>query len=193
MVDAQTDSFNTSEFKRLTEDYLLSWQKLDFQPVFDAYVSGVVVYDSYEERVSNAFVLQEDIPLYVEPVGFTHTLITDDTGKTLYKVIIAANATVTTSNGTVIDSVNEFDDIIYGVNNEMLFHHKNTDIFLLLSLRNPFPEGDYTIKYSVKDVPSGKTFDLVKKIKVATDEHFCSMPENQLRADCKELLNSIKP
>ena len=102
--------------------------------------------------------------------------------------------TVLASNGTKIKSIEEMDHLIDGVNNELLFHHKNTDLCLLL-LINQNPDStsdDYTVKYIVTDMPSGKNFVLVEQIKVVTMKDFCSMPIFQERSDCKSLLNPPK-
>ena len=137
------------------------------------------------------------MPLYIEPVGFTHTPITGSNGEKLYRVDIAINATILASNGTEIESINEMDDLINGVNNTLSFHHKNTDIYLLpLIKQSPaFAPDDYTIKYTVKDLPSGKSFNIVKQIKVVTEEQFCLIPaiKSQERSDCKGLLSQRSP
>jgi hypothetical protein len=63
--------------------------------------------------------------------------------------------------------------VLGGVQNlpvsEILSHHKNNEISLTVSLTqsNPFPVGDYMVKYLIIDVPSGTTFQIVKNIKVA--------------------------
>src|SRR6476620_3150373 len=62
--------------------------------------------------------------------------------------------------------------VLVGVQNlpvsEILSHHKNNEISLTVSLTqsNPFPVGDYMVKYLIRDVLSGNTFQIVKNIKV---------------------------
>ena len=184
-------AFDTSQFNKLVNDYLQSWKQLAFQSIFSTYVSGLVTYDVYDDlqqqRGSNVFFVGEtnSLPLYVEPVGFTHTEITDENGKKVYAVQMAANATILASNGTLIGS-QDFDHIISGVANERHFHHKITNIYLLLVLHQSpklIPD-NYTVTYTVKDVPSGKSFDIVKQIKVVTEKEFCLMPVNRERPDC---------
>jgi hypothetical protein len=47
--------------------------------------------------------------------------------------------------------------------------HKNTELFLVLTItpEQSVPEGDYVLKYIVKDKPTGRTFDIVKEITLA--------------------------
>ena len=44
--------------------------------------------------------------------------------------------------------------------------YNNTELFLVLTITpgQSVPEGDYVLKYTVKDKPTGKTFDIVKEI-----------------------------
>jgi hypothetical protein len=64
--------------------------------------------------------------------------------------------------------------VLGGVQNlpvsEILSHHKNNEISLTVSLTqsNPLPVGDYMVKYLIRDVLSGNTFQIVKNIVVAT-------------------------
>ena len=48
LASAQSN-FNTSKFNELTNAYLQAWDQLDFQSVFDTYVSGIVIYDVYND------------------------------------------------------------------------------------------------------------------------------------------------
>jgi hypothetical protein len=160
---AQSNS-NTTEFKALRDQYLQSWEKLNFQSVMDTYVVGGTDsgYGVYEERGSNTFAPGETLYLYVEPVAFSHKQTLDSKGNTLYSIDMSADITITSS-GTIVASIKNLPV------SKLVSHQKNTEIFLLLSLSQsqPFPKGEYEITYVVKDNPSGKTFDIVKNIKIA--------------------------
>jgi hypothetical protein len=164
IVIAQSDS-NASKFKAIRDQYLQSWEKLNFQSIFDTYVVGGsgTGYGVYEERASNTFAPGETLYLYTEPVGFTHSPSTDEGTKTLYTVDMSADITITTSDGTEVFSLKNLPV------SKVISHQKNTELFLLVSLTQsePFPKGDYKITYIIKDVPSGKTFDIVKEISIA--------------------------
>ena len=48
-------------------------------------------------------------------------------------------------------------------------HNKNTELFMRLRLTqsSPFPAGDYVVTYTATDVPSGKSFKIIKDIIIA--------------------------
>jgi hypothetical protein len=64
-------------------------------------------------------------------------------------------------------------DILTGFQNlplsTIISHYKNKELTLTVSLtqHNPFPPGDYVLKYTIHDVPSGNSFDIVKNIRIA--------------------------
>ena len=51
----------------------------------------------------------------------------------------------------------------------LISHYKNKELLLTVSLTqtSPFPTGDYVLKYTIHDVPSGNSFDIVKNIRIA--------------------------
>ena len=51
----------------------------------------------------------------------------------------------------------------------VISHNKNTELFMNLRVTqsSPFPPGDYVVIYTVTDVPSGKSFKIVKNIVIA--------------------------
>ena len=51
----------------------------------------------------------------------------------------------------------------------VISHNRNTELFMNLRLTqsSPFPAGDYVVTYTVTDVPSGKSFKVVKDIVIA--------------------------
>ena len=138
-----------------------------FRSVFNTFVvpGSSHGYGIYEEHKSNVFKPGEKIALYIEPVGFTHRPITDTTNKseTLYLSNFTADVIISDKAGKVLGGVQNLPV------SEILSHHKNNEISLTVSLTqsNPFPVGDYMVKYLIRDVPSGNTFQIVKNIKVA--------------------------
>jgi len=137
-----------------------------FRSVFDTFVipGSSHGYGVYEEHKSNVFKPGEKIALYIEPVGFTHRPITGTTNKseTLYLSNFTADVVISDKAGKVLGGVQNLPV------SEILSHHKNIEISLTVSLTqsNPFPVGDYMVKYLIRDVPSGNTFQIVKNIKV---------------------------
>jgi hypothetical protein len=164
IASAQSNS-NATQYNAIRDQYLQSWEKLNFQSIFDTYVVGGsgTAYGVYEERASNTFAPGETLYLYTEPVGFTHSPSTNEGTKTLYTVDMSADIAITTSDGTEVFSLKNLPV------SKVISHQKNTELFLLVSLTQsePFPKGDYKITYIIKDVPSGKTFDIVKEISIA--------------------------
>jgi len=47
-------------------------------------------------------------------------------------------------------------------------HRPNTELFLELSLtqEQPFPDGNYEVRYVVTDEVSGESFEIVKQVQV---------------------------
>jgi hypothetical protein len=64
-------------------------------------------------------------------------------------------------------------DILFGRENipllSVISHNKNIELFVNLRVTqsSPFPAGDYVTTYTVTDVPSGKSFKIVKDIVIA--------------------------
>jgi hypothetical protein len=111
---------------------------------------------------ANTFAPGETMYLYVEPVGFTHSPSSNESANTRYTIDIAADIIISAPNGTELASIIDLPVI------KVTSHQKNTELSLLLTLTQikPFPIGDYSIKYVVKDKPSGRTFDITKEITI---------------------------
>ena len=111
---------------------------------------------------ANTFAPGETMYLYVEPVGFTHSPISNESANTRYTIDISADIIISAPNGTELASIIDLPVI------KVTSHQKNTELSLLLTLTQikPFPIGDYNIKYVVKDKPSGRTFDITKEITI---------------------------
>jgi len=152
---------NDSGFQDLRDDK--SWQNLTFHSVFDTYVKegSAKAYGVYESRKSNTFSPGETLDLYVEPVGYTF-IPTQSIEKT-FSVDLSADFIVSEPSGREVTSMHE----IQVANITTL--HKNTELFLVLTITpgQSVPEGDYVLKYIVKDKPTGRTFEIVKQITLA--------------------------
>ena len=133
-------------------------QHRGFRSVFNTFVvpGSSHGYGVYEEHKSNVFKPGEKIALYIEPVGFTHRPITGTTNKseTLYLSNFTADVVISDKAGKVLGGVQNLPV------SEILSHHKNNEISLTVSLTqsNPFPVGDYMVKYLIRDVPSETLF-----------------------------------
>jgi hypothetical protein len=106
-------------------------------------------YGIYQTHNSSIFKPGEKISLYIEPVGYSYK----PTGSLFL--------------------MNFTGDILTGFQNlplsTIISHYKNKELTLTVSLtqHNPFPPGDYVLKYTIHDVPSGNSFDIVKNIRIA--------------------------
>jgi hypothetical protein len=156
-----------SDLKYAREQLLLAWNRTGFRDKFDTYVNSADGYGVYEEHKSNVFKPGEPIVLYVEPVGFTHLPINGSNGPNnnakLYLIKMTAAILLSDKQG----------NILLGKENipllNVISHNKNTELFMNLRVTqsSPFPAGEYVITYTVTDVPSGKTFKIVKDIVIA--------------------------
>ena len=159
-------SITTTQLAYAQQQNVMNQTSAGFHSVFDTFVipGSSHGYGVYEEHKSNVFKPGEKIALYIEPVGFTHRPITGTTNKseTLYLSNFTADVVISDKAGKVLGGVQNLPV------SEILSHHKNNEISLTVSLTqsNPFPVGDYMVKYLIRDVPSGNTFQIVKNIKV---------------------------
>jgi hypothetical protein len=64
-------------------------------------------------------------------------------------------------------------------NNEITSRYKNKEIFIPFTLTpsSHFPSGDYTIKYTITDINSGNSFDIVKNLTIS-DQNNSSLANN---------------
>jgi hypothetical protein len=135
-----------------------------FRSVFDTFVSSESEgYGIYKERHSNVFKPGDEVLIYVEPIGYTYRTLTDENGTKLYSIAMTADMTVTDKNGV---NVGEQQDIPLI---DVLSHHQNKELNADLSLTGTetLEPGDYTVKWTVTDENSGKTFDIVKDFTIS--------------------------
>jgi hypothetical protein len=152
---------NATDLNTAREQYLSAWTSSGFHSQFDTFVNSTEGYGIYQEHKSNIFKPGEDIILYVEPVGFSHVPVNINNTK-LYLVNLTASVILSDTQG----------NILFGRENipilDIVSHTQNTEIFARLRVgqSSPFPPGGYVITYVLNDVPSGKSFKIVKNITV---------------------------
>jgi hypothetical protein len=164
---ATTTGTGVTDFKTLRDQYLAQWQQLNFQSSFDTFVEpySALGYGIYQEHPSNIFNPDMSaITLYVEPVGYGFKEGVDEEGNILYSFNFTATITISDSQGNPLTEPipAEFDEPLNS-------HNKATEAFMpiTLTLEQPLPVGQYTITYDITDGTSGKSFQIVKDIRVA--------------------------
>jgi hypothetical protein len=144
---------NATDLNTAREQYLTAWNSSGFHSQFDSFVNSAEGYGIYQEHKSNIFKPGEDIILYVEPVGFSHINNTR-----LYLINLTASIILSDTQG----------NILFGRENipilNIVSHTQNTEMFgrLRVGQSSPFPPGGYVITYILNDVPSGKSFKIVR-------------------------------
>jgi hypothetical protein len=164
---ATTTTAGVADFKTLRDQYLAQWHQLNFQSSFDTFVEpfSALGYGVYEERPSNIFTPDmSTITLYVEPVGYGFREGVDEEGSILYSFNFTATIAISDGQGNPLTEPipAEFDEPFNS-------HNKATEAFMpiKLTLEQPLPVGQYTITYDITDGTSGKSFQIVKDIRVA--------------------------
>lgn len=135
-----------------------------FRSVFDTFVSSTPEgYGIYNERHSNVFNPGDEVIIYSEPAGYTYRTLTDENGTKLYNIEMIADMTVTDKNGA---NVGEQQDLPLV---DLLSHHQNKEMHAEFSTTGTetLEPGDYTVKWTVTDENSGKTFDIVKDFTIS--------------------------
>lgn len=166
-VTTDTNTTGLADFKTLRDQYLAQWQQLNFQSGFDTFVEdgSVQEYGVYEERPSNIFNIDtRSIVLYVEPVGYVFKEGVDEEGNILYSFNFTAMITISDNHGNLLT-----EPISADFGEPLNSHNKVTEAFMpiTLTLEQPLPVGQYTITYDITDGTSGKSFEIVKDIRVA--------------------------
>ena len=155
-------STNATDLNTAREQYLTAWNSSGFHSQLDSFVDSAEGYGIYQEHKSNIFKPGEDIILYVEPVGFSHMPVNINNTK-LYLINLTASIILSDTQG----------NILFGRENipilNIVSHTQNTEMFgrLRVGQSSPFPPGGYVITYILNDVPSGKSFKIVKNITVS--------------------------
>lgn len=132
-----------------------------FHSVFDTFVvpGSVNGYGAYQDHNSSTFKPGEKILLYIEPADFSYKPV-----GSLFLMNFTADVTISDKAGHILGG---FQNLPIST---ILSHHQNKELILTVSLTqtNPFPPGDYVLKYSIHDVPSGSSFDILKNIVIAS-------------------------
>jgi len=156
-----------SQFIKAREQYLRSWEQSNFSSEFATFVipNSVNGYGIYDEHRSNIFKPGEPIVLYVEPIGFTHKKLTDDSGNALYNVKLIPSVIISSKIDNKSASI-DFPQFAF------TSHRKNTEAELTITVtqNTPIPEGEYKILYTIKDAQSNKSFDIIKKVVISNRE-----------------------
>jgi hypothetical protein len=155
---------SAANFETAKAQYLSAWNHTTFHSGFDTFIQedsdrGYGIYVTHPP----VFRPGETVVLYDEPVGYGFKPVIDEQGNTLNQMNFTADITIAGSNGTELASI---PDIPAGLLDS---HNKNTEMYLTLKVTqtSPFPVGDYKITYTVKDGSTGKSFQIVKPVKIA--------------------------
>ena len=122
-------------------------------------------YGVYDERPANIFTPDaRSIVLYVEPIGYGFQEGVDEEGNVLYSFNFSATIEISDSQGNPLT-----EPIPAEFGEPLNSHNKATEAFMpiTLTLDQPLPVGEYTITYTITDSTSGKSFEIVKDIRVA--------------------------
>jgi hypothetical protein len=163
--NSQTDSTpNVMKYEAAREQFLKSWDQLEFEPRVATYVneSAVIGNGQYQEH-SNVFPPGENIVLYVQPIGFGHKQIQGQNGEKLYLMNFTADIVLSMKNGTIVGGGQDI------TLSQPISHYRNTELYTTLTVtqKNPFPAGDYIFKYTLKDQTTGKSFDITKDVTIS--------------------------
>jgi hypothetical protein len=134
-----------------------------FRSAFDTFVSSEPGgYGIYEDRKSNVFKPGETFLLYVEPLGYTYGIVTDEDGNTLYTMNFTLDFIISDKNGNVLGGQEDIP-----VSN-IVSYHQNKELFFDISIDQTslFSPGDYVITYRITDENSGKSFEITKDVSV---------------------------
>jgi hypothetical protein len=163
-TNQSNSSQTTSNFETAKEQYLAAWNHTAFHSGFDTFIqpfsaTGYGVYVSHPP----VFKPGDSMVLYAEPVGYGFEQVVDAQGNALNQINLTAVITIASSNGTQLASP------LTAPLTLITSHNKNTEMYLTLKVdqSTPFPVGDYKITYNIMDGSTGKSFQLVKTVKVA--------------------------
>jgi len=154
---------SASKYSAAREQFLKVWDTLEFQPLVATFVnaSSRIATGVYQEH-SNVFAPGETILLYLQPIGFGAKEIQGPKGEKSYLINFTADVALSRGGEILASATN-----LGGV--QIISHIRNTELFTTVSVTqtNPFPTGDYSIKYTLNDKITGKKFELTKNITIA--------------------------
>ena len=130
-----------------------------FHPAFSTFVTpgSVNGFGVYQPHNSSIFRPGEKIVLYIEPVGYSYKPI-----GSMFLMNFTGDLLISDKAGHVLGG---FQNLPLST---ILSHHKNRELTLTVSLTQtkPFPPGNYVLKYTIHDIPTGKSFDILKNISI---------------------------
>ncbi len=130
-----------------------------FHSSFDTFVTpgSVNGYGIYQLHNSSIFRPGEKIVLYIEPVGYSYKPI-----RSMFLMNFTGDLLISDKAGHVLGG---FQNLPLST---IISHHKNKELTLTVSLTqtNPFPPGNYVLKYTIHDIPTGNSFDILKNITI---------------------------
>jgi hypothetical protein len=134
--------------------------KQGFHSALDTFVvpGSVNGYGVYQAHNSSIFKPGEKILLYIEPGGYSYKPM-----GSLFLMNFTADVLVSDKAGHVLTGLQNLPI------STLISHYKNKELLLTVSLTqtSPFPIGDYVLKYTIHDVPSGNSFDILRNIRIA--------------------------
>lgn len=163
-VEDQSSNNNNGDNVSITSGEEGSNQSQPFKSAFDTFVTSEPEgYGMYEEKESNVFQPGEPIILYIEPVGYEYQNLADEKGNKVYLMDFTADFTISDVNGTELTSQQGLSA------GHLLSHHQNKELYLPFTItqNSPFPQGTYSIKYTIHDTTSGNSFDIVKNVTIS--------------------------
>jgi hypothetical protein len=166
--NATTKQSNTTgsiaHFEAARQQYLIAWDHTNFSSVLSTFVKegSAAGYGVFEPH-SNIFSPGESIVLYVEPIGFQQKPVIDKNNNTLYQINLTADINISNSKGKQLSAIKNLPLVL------AKSHQNNTELYLAPKLNQgkPFPPGEYKFTYIFKDGSSGKSFEIVKTVKIA--------------------------
>jgi hypothetical protein len=168
-IDTDDNNNQITNLEAARQQYLAVWNQTEFHIPFSTFIEpgSATGYGVYEERQNNnIFRPGENIVLTLEPVGFGHQRLTDDAGNALYLMNLAADITISDTNGNELASLDDLPLI------DFISHRQNTEMHVLATVtqNQPFPLGDYIITYIIHDDVKGEVFQIDKRITIASDD-----------------------
>lgn len=138
-----------------------------FRSVHDTFVTSEPEgFGVYDKKLSNTFRPGEDIILYIEPSGFEYRTIPNDDNKTLYTIEFSADFAISNTEGNILTNKEGIPV------SEIVSHHQNKEVFIPFTIiqTTPFPPGNYIITYTIHDTNSGKSFDIMKEVRISESQ-----------------------
>jgi hypothetical protein len=162
------------------EQYLAVWNQTGFSIPLSTYVElgSATGYGIYKEREnSSIFRPGETMVLYLEPVAFGHQQILKEDNDSENNLLFLMNFTadIIIADAADYNELVTIEDLSVG---SIISHRQNTELHLTLTLTQdqPFPVGDYIISYVVYDQVLEESFQVDKRITIASEDNTAATP-----------------